>query len=211
MSFDPTIFCIDRDNHANWNVLTLLASSIGAQAERHPSIRDFLGHYSPSRPGCLLVYQLSSNAADILAAQQRQVVLPPVILILEPAEAWNPTPDAQIFGMHHKPFEPKALIGSLSNALRHDAGVRGHRNVVQNKLAGLTQRERRVLNLMVEGKTPETIAGLSRLNRRIVTFLCTRIMNTLCAHSLDELVQLMAGRHGAHERETDWAPPDHQA
>jgi FixJ family two-component response regulator len=92
-----------------------------------------------------------------------------------------------------KPFREQELWDSIRKALELDAQNRrrkARRQRVEERLALLSEGERAVLNLILEGKLNKEIAAELGLSNRTVEDRRARLMKKMGAQSVAELVQL---------------------
>ena len=92
-----------------------------------------------------------------------------------------------------KPFHEQELWDSIRKALEIDSQNRRRRtrrHRVEERLAQLTEGERAVLNLILEGKLNKEIAADLGLSNRTVEDRRSRLMKKMGARSVAELVQL---------------------
>jgi two-component system, chemotaxis family, CheB/CheR fusion protein len=108
-----------------------------------------------------------------------------------------------------KPVRPQQLIAAIDRALRH-AATPAERTAWHDaaalRIAGLTQREREVMELVVAGHANKEIAARLRIARRTVENHRAKVMQKMGAASLSELVRLALA---AGDR-TSWLAADGQ-
>jgi FixJ family two-component response regulator len=92
-----------------------------------------------------------------------------------------------------KPFTEEALIDAVQAALRATPALdSSHRKdpEARARLASLTNRERQVLELVLEGKLNKTTADILNISIKTVELHRARVMSKMQAKSLAHLVQL---------------------
>ena len=90
-----------------------------------------------------------------------------------------------------KPFEKPALIGALERAFENRSrDSAGKRKVTEQKRSELTERERDVFNLLVEGHQNKVIAHKLGISARTVEVHRRRVMEKMGARNLAELVKM---------------------
>jgi two-component system, LuxR family, response regulator FixJ len=92
-----------------------------------------------------------------------------------------------------KPFTEEALIDAVKAALKAKTSLSSsHRSDPEAKarLASLTNRERQVLELVLEGKLNKTTADILNISIKTVELHRARVMSKMQAKSLAHLVQL---------------------
>jgi two-component system, LuxR family, response regulator FixJ len=93
-----------------------------------------------------------------------------------------------------KPYTEEALLAAVQEALARDALQQIHKTrsaEIDARLARLTERERQVMDLVVEGKPNRDIAVLLDISPRTVEVFKARMMEKMQARSLPELVRLV--------------------
>jgi len=197
----PTIFVVDDDpavRRALGSVGTLLGLPIAAFA----SATEFLEAFEPSQPGCLVLDIKMPNMSGLELQQQlneRKIGLP-IVMISAHADV-RIAVDVMSRGavtLLEKPFRLEELIGHIRRALELDAAQRSaqaKQAEMEARLAGLTPKEREVLELLARGKTNKQIAAELHLSLRAVEDRRSRLMKKLGARSLAELLPWrLAGR-----------------
>ena len=96
-----------------------------------------------------------------------------------------------------KPYHEQQLLDAINEALRRDAETRqvaGSSGVFAERLAGLTERERDVLNQVVQGLSSKEIAKMLEISYRTVELHRSHIMEKLGVRSVAELIKLVMQR-----------------
>jgi len=99
-----------------------------------------------------------------------------------------------------KPFERAALLGALENAFSRLAAAPPSPAAVATEAVArraLTDREKDVFDLLVEGHQNKVIAHKLGISTRTVEVHRARVMDKLGARSLADLVRLSLGRGGS--------------
>jgi two-component system response regulator DctR len=103
------------------------------------------------------------------------------------------------FHFIEKPFNDHDLVEVVENALAADAERRraaADRATVEARLATLTARERKVMDLILEGKYNKVIADELSISMRTVEAHRSRIFDKMAVRSAVELAQMLtAPRH----------------
>lgn len=92
-----------------------------------------------------------------------------------------------------KPFSDEEILGAISAALRArsaNADLEAQRQEIAGRLASLSQREREVLDALVEGKPNKVIAFDLGISARTVEVYRANLMHKMQVKSLSELVRL---------------------
>lgn len=196
MQPEPLVYVVDDDPKILRLVAQILGSA-GIGVRTYDSPIQFLRECEPSFRGCLLL-DIQLPELDGVELQRklrdRQVDLPIVFLT---ATADVPTTvqimKAGALDVVIKPFDPDTLVRAVNNALLHDAvsAERRERNhEVHECLASLTDRERQVMDLVIQGLVNKQIAIELGLSERTVEVHRGRLMKKMRAGSVAELVRL---------------------
>jgi two-component system response regulator DctR len=101
------------------------------------------------------------------------------------------------FDFVEKPFSDNALVDRVEQALARSAEVLGrlrHAQAIERRLAGLTDRERDVMRLVVEGRPNKLIADELDISVRTVEVHRARVFEKMEVKSAVELVNLLRER-----------------
>jgi FixJ family two-component response regulator len=94
-----------------------------------------------------------------------------------------------------KPIDSARLIAAVDEAMRRDAAERDEhalRNMIRQRLATLTIRERQVMEQVTRGKLNKQIAVQLGIGEKTVKVHRARVMSKMTVRSVPELVQLAA-------------------
>jgi FixJ family two-component response regulator len=92
-----------------------------------------------------------------------------------------------------KPFSYRDVLSIIKKALQRDADIREkrtRRTLAAGRLAQLTERERQVLQCVIEGKPNKIIAAELEISMKTVEFHRSRVMEKMGAASVAELVHI---------------------
>jgi FixJ family two-component response regulator len=92
-----------------------------------------------------------------------------------------------------KPFDKDALLAAIEEGFRRDAAARVaglDREAIAAKVAQLTEREREVMDLVVQGLPNKGIADRLKVAVRTVEVHRARVMEKTGARNLSELVRM---------------------
>jgi len=154
----------------------------------------------PRDPSCV-VLDLRMPGLSGLALFERLLTRPwfaalPVIFLSGHADV--PTAvDAVLrgaFDFCEKPFSDNALVSRIEAALAQSANVlaeRGRERERQRRLSELTDRERKVMELMMEGLPNKLVADQLQISVRTVEVHRARIFDKMNVRSVVELVRLV--------------------
>lgn len=193
----PTVFIVDDDTAVR-DALKFLLRSVGHPVETFASAQDFLDAYRDDRPGCL-VLDIRMPGMSGLELQEKLVErrsILPIIFITGHGDVPMAVEAMQAGAMDfiQKPFRDQDLLDRINQALEKDAKNRaalGELNLIRERLASLTPREREVMDLVVHGKANKVIAGDLDLSQRTVEIHRARVMEKMQASSLAHLVRMV--------------------
>ncbi len=198
-----TLFVVDDDRGAR-EAIQLVLTQAGYSVRTFGSAAGFLESYRPGQRGCLItdVLMPGMNGFELLArlATAGQT-LPAIVItgqgdIAMAVEAMK----AGAVDFIEKPTDSNALLASVDRALRQAASPAERsswRRAAALRVAGLTKREREVLDLVVSGVTNKDISARLGIHQRTVETHRAAAMSKMGASSLSDLVRLtLAARSG---------------
>jgi two-component system response regulator TtrR len=98
-----------------------------------------------------------------------------------------------------KPFSYREVLAIIQRAFERDAEIRekrAKRSQVTERVAALTEREREVMQRVIEGKLNKVIADELGISVKTVEFHRAKVMEKMGADSVAALVQLMMQHPG---------------
>ena len=192
----PTVFIVDDYAPVRRAVSRLLRAADFAVAA-FGSPQEFLAHYDPHTPGCL-VLDLDMPAVNGLELQRilatKGSVLP--IIFLTGHGDVPKSVQAMKLGASDfltKPVNDKDLLAAIRAAIEKDRVLRRRQTElaeIRARLATLTPREREVLEHVVIGKLNKQIASDLGTVEQTVKVHRARVMQKLRLQSVAELVRL---------------------
>lgn len=192
---EPTVFLVD-DDEAVRNSLQLLITTYGLPVRSFANGEDFLASWHPDSIGCLVLDIRMSGISGLTLQdllQERHINLPIVFITGHgDLNACRRAFRAGAIDFLTKPVDEQSLIASIRKGILQD--IRRHRTQTEiadlrDKLAQLSEREREVLELMLEGLPNKLIARRIDLSTRTVESHRARIFTKLGANSLAQLVR----------------------
>lgn len=202
MMSEGVVHVVD-DDLAVRNSLRFLLKSAGLEAATYASGPELLSQARELRPGCIVtdVRMPEMNGIELVRRLKALEVRHPVIVMTGHAdvplavEAMR----AGVVDFIEKPFDDEAFLGSVRAAMAQYAsqGVEdAEAAAVRRRLESLSQRERQVLDGLVEGKANKVIAYDLDISPRTVEVYRANVMTKMQARSLSELVRmrLMVGK-----------------
>jgi two-component system, LuxR family, response regulator FixJ len=195
-SQDPTVFIVD-DDPAVLRSLTALVEVVFPKVKPYGSAAEFLASFQPSCSGCLVldVAMPGLNGLELQRKLTQDKIDLPIVFITGHGNVQMAVCAMQAGAVNflEKPFPEHELWDSIRKALEldaHNRRRRARRQRVEERLAILSEGERAVLNLVIEGKLNKEIAAELKLSNRTVEDRRARLMKKMGAHSVAELVQL---------------------
>ena len=202
-AIDASVFIVDDDASVRDALAWLLRSRrLGSQA--YDSAEAFLqmidGAHLASRPACLLLDVRMPGMSglalfDRLVERGLHQVLPVIFLT---GHADVPTAVSAVkhgaFDFCEKPFSDNALVDRVEQALAQSAVVvqaQQAREQLRQRLAELTERERAVMQLVVDGLPNKRIADQLDISVRTVEVHRARVFDKMDVKSAVELANLL--------------------
>lgn len=191
------IHVVDDDDAFRDSLLWLLESH-DYQVEGHDSAEAFLIGRTRGEVACLIadVRMPGMNGLLLLGELQQRGIHWPVIFMTGHGDVPMAV-QALRNGAHdflEKPFDQTALLASLDSALAvaldRQSKLLAYERVAA-RLALLTQREREVLDLVVQGKMNKVIADALGISIKTVEVHRGKMMDKMRARSVVELVQAL--------------------
>jgi len=196
----PTVFVVD-DDAAVRDSLRLLLKSVGLPVEVFESGQDFLDAERDDRPGCLVldVAMPGMNGLELQRKLLDEKIELPVVFITGHGNVQMAVGAMQSGAVNflEKPFHEQELWDSIRGALDLDEKRRRRRDRrtdVEERFTRLSQGERQVLDLIMDGKYNKEIAAELDLSVRTIEDRRSRLMQKMEANSVAELVQLAMTR-----------------
>jgi FixJ family two-component response regulator len=189
----PIVYVVDDDDAAREYVGWLLESA-GWTVRSYNSAQDFLEHYDPASPGCLVtdVRMPGLSGLDLQRELADRSLRLPIIMMSAFAEvpmAVRAMRDGAVDFLE-KPFDGQALIERVRGAIeanRRQRQEQVERDSVAASLAKLTPRQLSVLEGLTAGKPSKVIAAELGVSPRTVDVHRFRLMHQLGAQSLPDL------------------------
>ncbi len=197
MPTSATVFVVDDDPNARESVCALV-ESLGLAAESFASAEEFLDGYANNDHGCVVtdVRMLGMTGLELQQALKERGILLPVIVITAFAET-QLTVQAIKQGavtVLEKPYTDNDLSTAIREAVRRNEAERAQRQrrlEIRRRLASLTDKEREVLDRIIEGVANKVIARRLGVSVRTVENRRHQVYAKMQADSLAELVQMV--------------------
>jgi FixJ family two-component response regulator len=197
---EPTVFIVDDDD-AVLDSIAELVMSVGLRAATFRSAQEFRGSFDPERPGCLVLDVRMAHTSGLALQEELNAIDAriPIVFISGHGDisVAIKTIKAGAVDFVQKPYHEQQLLDSINEALRRDAEARQHTSSSEGfveRLASLTERERDVLEHVVQGQSSKSIARALDISYRTVELHRSHIMEKLQVHSVAELIRLVIER-----------------
>ena len=200
---EPTVFIVDDDD-AVLDSIAELVMSVGLRTATFRSAQEFRDSFDPERPGCLVLDVRMAHTSGLALQEELNAIdaRVPIVFISGHGDisVAIKTINAGAVDFVQKPYHEQQLLDSINEALRRDAEARQHTDSsagFAERLASLTERERDVLEHVVQGLSSKSIARVLDISYRTVELHRSHIMEKLRVHSVAELIQLVIERRNA--------------
>ena len=200
---EPTVFIVDDDD-AVLDSIAELVMSVGLRTATFRSAQEFRDSFDPERPGCLVLDVRMAHTSGLALQEELNAIdaRVPIVFISGHGDisVAIKTINAGAVDFVQKPYHEQQLLDSINEALRRDAEARQHADSsagFAERLASLTERERDVLEHVVQGLSSKSIARVLDISYRTVELHRSHIMEKLRVHSVAELIRLVIERRNA--------------
>lgn len=196
------IFIVDDDTSVREAMAWLLRSRRHL-SEAYGSAEEFLAaldHLRLDEPGCLLLDVRMPGMSGLALFEQlaSRGVLPVLPVIFLTGHADVPTAVDAVkrgaFDFCEKPFSDNALVDRVEQALAASGAAltqQAQRSHIQRRMDELTERERDVMRLVVEGLPNKLVADRLNISVRTVEVHRARIFDKMQVKSAVELANLL--------------------
>jgi two-component system CheB/CheR fusion protein len=198
-----TVFVIDDDRGVRQSMSDVLATA-GYGVETYACADAFLAAYRAHSKGCLVtdVRMPGASGFELLARLRAAGSALPAIMITGHGDIAMAVEamKAGAVDFIEKPVRAAELLACIERALRHvlsPSERSSWSNAAAMRIAGLTRREREVMDHVVAGHANKEIAARLGLAQRTVETHRANVMKKMGATSLSDLVRLVIGARGA--------------
>jgi FixJ family two-component response regulator len=191
-----TVYVVD-DDEAVRDALGMLFRSAGLHAETFESAAGFLERAKPAAHCCLVLdIRMPGMSGNGLQDELlRRGVRVPIVFITGHGDIRMAVAAMKkgAYDFVEKPFDDHQLLGQVMSALQGDAGRR-QASGAEDALARLSEREREVLDRVLEGKPSRQVAEELFISVKTVEFHRARIMGKLGVRSVAQLFRVCLAR-----------------
>lgn len=194
----PTVFVVDDDVSVRES-LELLIGCAGWQPETFASAREFLAHPRVLAPSCLIldVSLPDLNGLDLQKRIAGDRVDMPIIFITGHGDIPMTVRAMKAGAVEFltKPFSDEALLSAIRHAIERsqtELGRESEMQVLRDRYASLSTREREVMALVVSGLLNKQVGAELGISEITVKAHRGRMMGKMKAASLADLVNMAA-------------------
>lgn len=193
---DPVVYVIDDDPSARESLCWLLETE-GIATRAFAAAEEVLRAWSPEWCGCIMidVRMPGMNGLQLQEELNNRHSLLPIIVVTGHADV--PVAIRAMkqgaFDFLEKPYSDHEIMACIKAALelgRQLDRAELEKSALAVAFATLTEREREVMYLVVDGKTNKAIAARLGISEKTVEVHRARVMAKTSARSLSELVRL---------------------
>jgi len=196
---EPTAYVVDDDESIR-SLWQWLLGSNGIVVQTFATATAFIDAYRRGDAGCLVldVRLPGMSGPELQDYLRREALEIPIVFVSAHGDV--PTAVNAIKGgavdFIQKPFDYREALAIVRRALARDAQEqdrRARREQLAGRLAALTERERGVLQRVIEGKANKVIAAELEISVKTVEAHRAKVMEKMGVDSVAELVQRIIG------------------
>jgi len=192
----PMVFIVDDDDGVR-RAMSALMESVGYAHLTYPSATEFLRQYDAAQSGCLVldIRMPEMSGLELQQELNKRGYAIPLIFVTGHGDVPMAVEAMKkgAFDFVQKPFRDQDLLDRVNHALQQDNSLRretADKNEVLQRWNTLTQREKEVMALIVEGKANKVVAQDLNLSERTVEIHRARVMEKMQVRSVAQLVKL---------------------
>jgi len=192
---EQCVYIVD-DDEAMRDSLQWLIESQGLAVRTFAAAEDFLAACGDAMAGCIVldVRMPGMSGLELYEKMNLRRCTLPVIFITGHGDVPMAVSALKKGAVDfiEKPFNDKELLRVIGQCLERESATRQQRQregEAARRLAGLTEREREVMDLILAGKLNKQIADVLNISIKTVEVHRARIMDKMGVRSVAELVQ----------------------
>lgn len=198
MNQDGIVYVVDDDADSRESAVALL-TQLGLGSQSFASAREFLSAYTGHRPACLLTdhRMLGMTGIELLETLRRNNVSIAVVVMTAYAET-DLTVRAMQSGavrLIEKPFRDDTVLwNAVHEAFASEEDVRhkeARRDDVQSRIESLSEGEREVLKMMMDGAQNKQMAAALSVSIRTIENRRSAVFSKIGAESIAELMRVI--------------------
>lgn len=191
----PVVYIVDDDKDLRTSLAWLL-ESVSIQAQCFAGAEEFLAHYDPDSPACLVldVRMPETSGFQLQAMLNERGAALPIIFVSAHGDIPMSVQAMKNGALDfvEKPYNPQQMLERIQAALK--AAVQVHagaeqKRQLQQRLDLLTGREREVLGMVIDGKASKVIARELNISVKTVDVHRTKIKEKMGVSSIALLVR----------------------
>ena len=192
----PVIYIVDDDVRVT-AALSRLVRTGGFHPETFSSVQEFLDHFRPDLPGCIVLDVALGdwNGLDLQRRLKAEGSVHPIIFISGESELYTSVQAMKAGAVDFlvKPVSADDLFQAIYAALEKDRVARQtteEKRNVKHLISQLTPREYEVLRLVVQGKLNKQIAYELGIVEKTAKVHRARVMAKMHARNVTDLVRM---------------------
>ncbi|RYF95780.1 MAG: response regulator [Caulobacteraceae bacterium] len=185
------------DDEAARKSLTFLLRTEGVRSRAFESGPAFIEQLVPGQRGCVVtdVRMPEMDGITLVRKLKERDCRMPVIVITGHADVPLAVQamKAGVADFIEKPFESDTILHAVRRCLEVSRSLsvqESHRQIIESRMASLTERERQVFEAVAEGRSNKEIALSLSISPRTVEIYRANVMAKMQAESLSELVKM---------------------
>ncbi|MFG0294154.1 MAG: response regulator transcription factor [Phycisphaerales bacterium JB050] len=191
-----TVYVVD-DDAAMHKILRRLVGSVGLRVETFGSASEFLDVASPHTVGCAIldVRMPGMSGLDLQRELRERRVWLPVIVVSGHADVSMAVRAMKggAYDFIEKPFNDHELLEKVQKALEFGEQVRQteqRRQLIDDRIATLTPRERQVMEMVVNGMANKQVAAELGLSEKTIEVHRKHVMDKMQAGNVADLIRM---------------------
>jgi len=193
---DATVYVVDDDPDMR-DSLRWLMSTVGLEVQTFASAEVFLRDFTPDGAGCIVldVRMPETSGLDLFETLAARGETMPVIFITAFADVPMAIRAMKSGAVEfvEKPFNRQTLLEKVQRAIKDDIARRAlfaDREAIRARFRSLTDKEREVVGMIMDGRPNKSIATQLDITPRAVEMRRANLMKKLGVRSLVEMMRM---------------------